>query len=72
MKHQTTELSRAAATELRAHIARLDLPERAAAELIGVDPTWLNRRLHGRGNITLDDIELICSKLHIPVSEVIR
>ena len=69
---QTTALAQNAAAELRAHIARLGLPVRAVAERIGVDPSWLYRRLSGYSPITLDDLENICSALEIEVSEIIR
>jgi len=70
-QHQTTELSRAAAGNLRAHLARVELTERDAAARIGVDPHWLHRRLHGRGNISLDDVERIAEALNIPISDIL-
>jgi len=70
-QHQVTELSRTAAGNLRAHLARVEMTERAAADLIGVDPNWLWRRLHGRGNISLDDVERIAEALEIPISNIL-
>jgi len=70
-QHQTTELSRSAAGNLRAYLARAEISDRAAADLIGVDQSWLWRRLHGRGNITLDDVELIAAGLQIPISNIL-
>jgi len=71
MAHPTTELSRAAAGNLRAHLARVQMSEREAAALIGVDPHWVHRRLHGRGNISLDDVERIAAALEISISAIL-
>jgi antitoxin component HigA of HigAB toxin-antitoxin module len=72
MKNPPAERTQYAASEIRAHLARLEISEKAAAARIGKDRGWLHRRLHGRGHITLDDVQLICTKLDIPVSALIR
>lgn len=42
-----------------------------AAELIGESSWWLGRRLRNATELKLDDVELICEKLGIPISQIL-
>ena len=69
---EASSLNQAAAAELRAYLARQKLTIAAAAQKIpGKNVDWLSRRLNGVVLMTLDDIELICTALGIPVARII-
>ena len=72
MNHAAASLGDTAAAELRAYLARRDLTIDDAADLVGVHPSWLARRLRGSTKLTLEDVELICTRLDIPISDVVR
>jgi transcriptional regulator with XRE-family HTH domain len=72
MNQAAASLGSTAAAELRAYLARRDLTIDDAAELVGVNPSWLARRLRGTTKLTLEDIELICTRLGIPIGDVVR
>jgi hypothetical protein len=64
-------LSATAGRELRAHLARQSLSIKAAADRLGHNRSWLQRRLDGSPSFNLDDIDLICTVLGIPVESLI-
>jgi len=43
-----------------------------ASRRLEVTQTWLGRRLNGGTELTLNDLELICSRLDIPISDVLQ
>jgi len=43
-----------------------------AADAIETTRTWLGRRLNGTTPMSLNDLELICSRLDIPMDDVLR
>ena len=53
--------------ELR--ISKTSLSQEDFASLIGLDRTYLSRVESGKQNITLESISIICSGLHISLSE---
>lgn len=62
-------------TEVRQAIARI-LHERyltwaEASRRLEVQQTWLGRRLNGHVTLSLSDVELICSRLDIPITDVL-
>jgi transcriptional regulator with XRE-family HTH domain len=65
-------LTKSAAAELRAHLARYEIPVGGLAVKMGVSRGWLYRRLNGEHGLSLEDLERICSALDIPVSEILR
>jgi hypothetical protein len=42
-----------------------------SAQLLGVQETWLRRRLNGETRLSLDDFELICRRLNIKPASVL-
>lgn len=53
--------------ELR--ISKTSLSQEDFASLIGLDRTYLSRVESGKQNLTLESISIICSGLHISLSE---
>lgn len=53
------------AAEVRAHLARQRLSNRKFARMLGLQPTWIDRRLNGTTPMTADDIELFANALHL-------
>lgn len=51
------------AAEVRAHLARQRLSNRKFARMLGLQPTWVDRRLNGTTPMTADDIDLFASAL---------
>ena len=43
----------------------------AARELELPSETWLRRRLTGVTRLTVDDVELLCGRLDIPITDVL-
>jgi hypothetical protein len=43
-----------------------------ASRRLEMTQTWLGRRLNGGTELTLNDLELICSRLDIPLSDVLK
>jgi transcriptional regulator with XRE-family HTH domain len=66
-----TSLTKLAAAELRAHMARNEVRVADLTQKMDVRPGWLYRRLSGEVSLTLEDLELICSALGIPVSALL-
>lgn len=64
-------LTKLAAAELRAHMARNEVRVADLTQKMDVSPGWLYRRLSGEVSLTLEDLELICSALGIPVSALL-
>lgn len=64
-------------TEVRQAIARIlherYLTQAEAAKRLEVQATWLSRRIGANANVdlSLSDVELICSRLDIPISDVL-
>lgn len=53
---------------LRMEMARQDLTSRALAERLGVSEMWVYRRLKGRSQITLDDLDRLSAHLNLKTS----
>ena len=51
------------AAELRAHLARRRMSNRALARQLGTTPAWIDRRLNGTTAISTDDLEMIGNAL---------
>lgn len=64
--------SQATAANLRAELARRRMSGRELARRIHKPPMWIQRRLAGTLDITLDDLALICGALDIPMASVIE
>jgi transcriptional regulator with XRE-family HTH domain len=59
------------AEELRAELARQRKTGSWLARELGVSGTWVNQRLAGNQPIAVDELELIASKLGVPVGRLI-
>lgn len=68
----SSSLTKSAAGELRAHLARHELRVADIAVSLGVTNSWIYRRLNGEISPTLEEIERICAALDLPVSEIVR
>jgi len=64
-------LAQHVAAELRAEVARQDLPVKVIAERIDVDVSWVYRKLNGNSPITLPDLEQLCHALGIGVAQLV-
>ena len=53
-------------------MARRELPKSELARLIGVDETWVGRRMRGKSAITVGDLERIANAMELPVSFFVR
>lgn len=58
--------------QLRAILAERYGTWAEASRQLGMTQTWLGRRLNAQTELSLTDVELICSRLDIPLSEVLR
>lgn len=56
------------AAQIRAEMARRQLPKAHLARLLDVDETWIGRRMRGKSAITMDDLERIATALEMPLS----
>lgn len=43
-----------------------------AARRLEQTQTWLGRRLNGTTDLSLNDVELICQRLDVPISDVLK
>ena len=43
-----------------------------ASRRLEMTQTWLGRRLNGGTELTLNDVEMICSRLDIPLADVLK
>lgn len=53
------------AAEIRAHLARRRMSGRALSKILGVDQTWVSRRLNGVIPLDTNDIDRISQALGI-------
>ena len=61
-------LSAYAAGEIRAHLGRHTISKSELGRRLGVDDTWVGKRLNGQTDIFLTDLERIASVLNVPAS----
>lgn len=54
--------------EIQVWMARRRVNQSELAEILGVQPSWVNKRLHGSVNLTIDDLLGIAGALDVPVS----
>ena len=64
----TRTLAQFVAAQIRAEMARQEINATKLAQLMGVDDTWVGRRIRNRYAITLDDLERFAAVLAVPVS----
>jgi transcriptional regulator with XRE-family HTH domain len=57
-----------AAGQMRAELARRQMPYVQLARLLDVDETWVGKRAKGRVEISLDDLYRIALALEMPLS----
>lgn len=58
--------------EIRAWAGRRDIPQTQLAEALGVHPATLNRKLKGTAPMGLDEISIMCDRLGVPVSQLMK
>jgi transcriptional regulator with XRE-family HTH domain len=56
-----------AAGQMRAELARRQMPYVQLARLMGVDETWVGKRAKGRVEISLDDLYRISQAMDLPL-----
>ena len=71
MKRQALTLERAVAAELRAWFARTELPQERAAEVVGMHPNTLSRKLNGHSNFSLAEVDAVATYLGTSAEVVI-
>lgn len=59
------------AAQVRAEVARVKLSGRAIASALGVDPSYVSRRMTGHTPFTPDELAMIAMLLHVPVSALL-
>ncbi len=65
------DLASYVAGQLRAEVARRQIPHVELARLIGVQETWVRRRLKGQYAITMSDLQRFAEALGVPLSYLI-
>ena len=65
-------LTEAIAAELRAEKGRQRLSQRALADLIGRDQSYVSKRLNGQASLTLDEYVTLCQALGCRPDEMLR
>lgn len=68
----TQPLAEYVASQIRAEMARRLMSAAQLGRLIGVDETWVRRRIRGVYEITMSDLERIAVALELPVSFFMR
>lgn len=76
MTQQTTALpsglTQRVSAEIRAELARQQMSQRRLAELLGVDPAVISRRLIGkRSTFTTHELDRIAGLLGVPVDQLL-
>lgn len=66
-----TRLTDAVAEEVRVLLARKRLRQSQFAALLGTSEVWVSRRLSGKTEISLDDLQLIAHALEVKASQLI-
>lgn len=66
-----TRLTDAVAEEVRVLLARKRLRQSQFAALLGTSEVWVSRRLSGKTEISLDDLQLIARALEVKASQLI-
>lgn len=64
----TQSLASHVAAQLRAEMARQEMPAVRLAGVLGVSDNWVIRRMRGRNPINMDDLERIATVLNVPIS----
>lgn len=54
--------------EIQVWMARRRMNQSDLADQLGVQPSWVNKRLHGNVNLTIDDLIAIAAALDVPVT----
>lgn len=69
----TTGLTQRVAAEIRAELARQQMSQRRLAELIGMDPALVNKRLTGgvARPFTITEIDRIATALGVPAARLL-
>lgn len=65
-------LAAAIAAELRAEKGRQRLSQRALADLIGRDQSYVSKRLNGQASLTLDEYVTLCQALNCRPDDMLR
>ena len=66
------DLAGAIASELRAEKGRQRLSQRALADLIGRDQSYVSKRLSGQASLTLDEYVTLCEALGVRPDAMLR
>jgi transcriptional regulator with XRE-family HTH domain len=68
----TNGLTQRVSAEIRAELARQQMSQRRLAELLGMDPALVSKRLNGgiARSFTLAEVDEIASALGVPVSRL--
>lgn len=61
----TRRLADYAAAQLRAELARRNLPASALARTLGENESWVRKRMRGVYGITMDDLDRIATALDV-------
>jgi transcriptional regulator with XRE-family HTH domain len=48
------------------------MPKAELARMLAVDETWVGRRMRGKSEITMSDLEQIATALDMPISYFLR
>lgn len=56
------------AAQLRAEMARRQIPAAELARKLQVNENWVGRRMRGKNAITMSDLEQIANALEVPLS----
>lgn len=67
----TQPLADFVAAQMRAEMARRLMSAAELGRKIGVDETWVRRRMRGQYAITMSDLERIADGLDVPVAQFI-
>lgn len=68
----TASLAEPVITEVKVWMARRRLNQSELAARIGVDQTWVSKRLNGRVHLSVDDMGMLAQGLDVPAAEFLR
>ena len=60
------------AAEIRAELARRQIPQVRIADLLGLSQVSVSRRLTGQTPISVDELALIAGFLDVPISDLLK
>lgn len=69
--YRIMRLTEKAAEEIRVALARRRMSARELARRLQVSPPWVNDRLNGEKDITLNDLEVISIELDVPIRQLL-